>query len=600
MNGKNQLSEFLTVHQIQLINGGVPEIYWPTLHNKLSNQIFDAGESFNLLQVAYDEGEQADDDPLWRVEANKEIPFGVDDPSHVYLVDHAWTFRTDMSRRQLVETPGLATRMAQLMDLEVDEESLVDSVMEAKWKFSQTYSLGSAASVEERQPVWYVMDEFGSRIPHSDDPNVRVVPFLWAGDGLGYSLLFPIKSLELGDEITRDYVEGQSKDQVSRSALLCAWQHTDLTSIEWRQTEPDSSFFTSARLSETLPDLSVAIPELPSEREILVYSQYEFINRNLTHPRMKFTDSMAEADILWLSSHFKDYEGLSVETPEKRINQFPHENVITIKDMLCVVSRRVPQSEQWLPITFNLVTELPQFVSYFQQREIDGHDNHWIVKPWNLARGLDTQVSKSLSHILRLPASGPKVVQKYLHNPVLFYRPEIGHVKFDIRYIILLQSVEPLKVFAYDNFWLRFANIPFSLDQLHVYEKHFTVMNYNAADLKQMFCHDFIKLFEDQYPDFKWSEVEKSIFSMLKEVFIGATSLPPPCGISPCPQAGAMYAVDLMLDWSEKKTKILPKVLEFNFLPDCERACDYYPDFFNNVFSTLFLKESENQNVTLL
>jgi len=276
---------------------------------------------------------------------------------------------------------------------------------------------------------------------------------------------------------------------------------------------------------------------------------------------------------------------------------------ITIKDMLCVVSRRVSSSSNWLPITFNLVTELPQFVSYFQQREAAGEDNHWIVKPWNLARGLDTQVSSSLSHIMRLPASGPKVVQKYLHNPVLFNRPEVGQVKFDVRYIVLLQSVEPLRVFVYNRFWLRFANIPFSLDRLDLYEKHFTVMNYTDTNLKQMFCHDFIKEFEEQNPDFPWEEVQSSIFRMIKGVFEGATALKPPCGLGANPQSGAMYATDLMLDWDKDKVGnkvIQPKMLEFNWLPDCERACDYYPEFFDNVFSTLFLGESEGQNVTLL
>lgn len=61
-------------------------------------------------------------------------------------------------------------------------------------------------------------------------------------------------------------------------------------------------------------------------------------------------------------------------------------------------------------------------------------------------QGLDTQVSSNLSHILRLPFSGPKIAQKYLEDPVLFHRPELGEVKFDIRYIILLKSVQPLQV----------------------------------------------------------------------------------------------------------------------------------------------------------
>ena len=52
---------------------------------------------------------------------------------------------------------------------------VLKQVMDAKWKFASTYSVGSAATIEERMPVWYLMDEFGSRIQHSDDFNFRLV-----------------------------------------------------------------------------------------------------------------------------------------------------------------------------------------------------------------------------------------------------------------------------------------------------------------------------------------------------------------------------------------------------------------------------------------
>jgi hypothetical protein len=41
-----------------------------------------------------------------------------------------------------------------------------------------------------------------------------------------------------------------------------------------------------------------------------------------------------------------------------------------------------------------------------------------------------------------------------------------------------------------------------------------------------------------------------------------------------------------------------PKILEINWGPDCKRACDYYPEFFDNVLAHLFLDETEGQNVT--
>ncbi len=66
-------------------------------------------------------------------------------------------------------------------------------------------------------------------------------------------------------------------------------------------------------------------------------------------------------------------------------------------------------------------------------------------------------------------------------------------------------------------------------------------MNYTAsASLKQMFCHEFIQLFEAQNPGFSWPAVQADIFRMVKGVFEGATALPPPCGIGHSPQSGRL------------------------------------------------------------
>ena len=78
--------------------------------------------------------------------------------------------------------------------------------------------------------------------------------------------------------------------------------------------------------------------------------------------------------------------------------------------------------------------------------------------------------------------TGPKIVQKYLHDPVCFERPEIGQVKFDIRYIILLRSTKPLKVYAYNRFWLRFAN------------QKFEVSLYNFCMLFSLYIFVFLKM----------------------------------------------------------------------------------------------------------
>lgn len=62
---------------------------------------------------------------------------------------------------------------------------------------------------------------------------------------------------------------------------------------------------------------------------------------------------------------------LSEEKPHVMLNQFPCESLITVKDCLAAVARRVAggSSPAWLPETFNLQTELPQFIKNYQQRQ---------------------------------------------------------------------------------------------------------------------------------------------------------------------------------------------------------------------------------------
>jgi tubulin--tyrosine ligase-like protein 12 len=100
---------------------------------------------------------------------------------------------------------------------------------------------------------------------------------------------------------------------------------------------------------------------------------------------------------------------LHERSPKTFINQFPYENLISVKDMLAVVSRRVKESNKWLPITFNLDLELPKFCAYFRQRENEELDNHWILKPWLLARSIDMPITNNLNQIIRCQETGPKV-----------------------------------------------------------------------------------------------------------------------------------------------------------------------------------------------
>ncbi|CAK9813412.1 Tubulin--tyrosine ligase-like protein 12 [Anthophora quadrimaculata] len=605
MDGIGLFSTFLEAHQPQLEASGVPRLFWEVLFKKLRYHTFDSGLVFQLMRIDYEDTERGPRDPVWKLFVSYEKGISAQDPNNIYLIDHAWIYDTNNARQNLLVTPGLLDRMCSLMgfDTEADENEKIEFVLNEMWRYNQTFSLNSG-SIEDRMPIWYIMDEVGSAINHSNEPNFRTVPFLYLPERITYTLLFPIKNVDYEEEVTRDFIEGHTNDPKVRQALLLPWVEILFLGEDFVQVEPGEDYFVANHVQESLPEyIDEQLHPRDRNTKLKVFSEYSYINEYLTDPAFEIVNEESSADVLWYVSHFTDYKELSQRRPHVFVNQFPFECVLTIKDLLPIVGRRragdklydpdtLKTYPEWLPTTYNLNTELVKFVAYFEQRESMGLDNHWICKPCHLARGLDMHITKNLFHILRLPSTEPKIAQKYITDPVLYQRPENGKVKFDVRYVVLLRSVKHLKLFAYKNFFLRFANKEFALNNFDVYEQHFTVMNYLEDNpLCHVKCADFILEWEKQYPNFSWKDqIEPKILHMFKEVFEAAVAMEAPKGIDKNPQSRAMYAIDLMLEW--RKDTVEPVLLEVNFSPDCKRACEYYPNFYNDIFRCLFLDDN--------
>uniref|UniRef100_A0A7I4Y2L1 Tubulin--tyrosine ligase-like protein 12 n=1 Tax=Haemonchus contortus TaxID=6289 RepID=A0A7I4Y2L1_HAECO len=664
--GDYRFEHFLHGHKDQLEAGGIPPELWGSLYSKLMQQTFDAGNYFRILCEETDEGRN------WSVFATRNLhPI---DEYNIFLIDHAWTFRPQQAREQLEEHPQLVDRMARLLDIATDDEyvyteheaehesdtdheitttdeqerkkveekmqassegnaplprlesvdarlcsivqeddTMIDAILRKMWQYIQTYTVRFKPEIdEEGMPVWYIMDEFGVRISHSDTPNVRVVPLYFIPHNAAYSVVFLTKEVADGEEICRDYADNilARRQPEWRRYLMMPWLEKEFElEEEIERQPPDENFFISGRTLDALPtdaDQQLAVEALKKRdlsRPLRIYADGLQMIESLSEVKYEEVCNWRDADVLWLKRHFREYDKLCTDNPAALVNQFPHESCLTVKDLLSAIlmDQNGGEGPVWYQTCFNLNTELPLFVSYFLHRKAHGLENIWIIKPWNLARGMDMFVSNDLRQIIRLTESGPKIACKYVEHPVLFPRVDNQcRVKFDLRYIVFVTRVRPLRAYVYNNFWIRFALNEFSLHRLDDVNTHFTVFNYgDDTKVLQMECPKFIKHVEAAHTCIKWANVQKQINQVLRNALDAACHWDPPRGMAKNAQSRAMYGADVMLKWSSKEEKeVQPTLLEFNFMPDCERAINYYPDFADTVFRTLFLNDINPKLVT--
>ncbi|KAJ8750906.1 hypothetical protein K2173_016087 [Erythroxylum novogranatense] len=476
------------------------------------------------------------------------------------------------------------------------EESLADRVINAMWLYVMTYRLADEEKLDETS-VWYVMDELGSALRHSDMPNFRVAPFLFMPEGkldtaVSYSILWPVQDVQYGEECTRDFLFGIGEVK-QRSARLTAFFHT-----------PKNYFIKEYEKlclklrSKSLTCLPAKSPSTRSLRRgdghaLRVYTDIPQVEEYLTRPEFVITNEPKDADIIWTSMQVDDeVKKVTGITEQQYINQFPFEACIVMKHHLADTIQKAHGSPDWLQPTYNLETHLSPLIGDYHVRERDGLNHLWILKPWNMARTIDTTVTHNLSAIIRLMETGPKICQKYIEHPALFQ----GR-KFDLRFIVLVRSIDPLELFLADTFWVRLANNPYTLDEhsLFEYETHFTVMNYRGR-LNHKNTPEFVREFEQEH-QVKWLDIHQRIKNMIQSVFEAAAIVHPTMH---SPTSRAMYGIDIMLDGSFQ-----PKLLEVTYCPDCTRACKYDTeaiigggevvkgvDFFNYVFGCLFLDET--------
>lgn len=153
-------------------------------------------------------------------------------------------------------------------------------------------------------------------------------------------------------------------------------------------------------------------------------------------------------------------------SPTRTINHIPGNNCLTIKDRLYgtirglqerVAATREPDDPavartQFVPVVYSM----PDDYHALQAAAQRDPDQLWLLKPKNSARGRDIRL---LDDVAEAPTDSRWMVQGYLHRPHL-----MDQRKYVLRLYVLITSIEPLRVYLYDQGFAKLASCEYTLD----------------------------------------------------------------------------------------------------------------------------------------
>jgi hypothetical protein len=164
----------------------------------------------------------------------------------------------------------------------------------------------------------------------------------------------------------------------------------------------------------------------------------------------------------------------------------------------------------------------------------------------------------------------------------------------------MVRSWRPLELIRWTHWGLRISNKEYSLETsgLNDFERHLTVMDYAGFEQTHVEEAAYMAAFEREN-GVAFAEVDAQAEAVIKAVFEAAV----PKLLEAASAAGGdeggeglgaalqrvacFYGVDMMFTREGHE----PQLLEVTFGPDCAAAVKDYPEFYNQAFGVLFLKE---------
>ena len=108
---------------------------------------------------------------------------------------------------------------------------------------------------------------------------------------------------------------------------------------------------------------------------------------------------------------------------------------------------------QFIPLTYILPREADKLMKDME----DNKAQWWIIKPSNSAQGKGIYLTNDFKDINEsLQSKQPLVASHYIPNPLL-----INGLKFDLRIYVAITSLNPLRLYIYEEGLARFATTPY-------------------------------------------------------------------------------------------------------------------------------------------
>eukprot|EP01135_Chromosphaera_perkinsii_P005042 Nk52_evm19s311 gene=Nk52_evmTU19s311 len=264
--------------------------------------------------------------------------------------------------------------------------------------------------------------------------------------------------------------------------------------------------------------------------------------------------------------------------PTQKLNHYPKSAEVGRKDRLSknIQSMQIKFSKgefNFLPQTFCMPEDSSRLQRVMEQRK---GNSLWIVKPAASARGIGIKVIKKWAQV---PKKKHVVVQRYVSNPYL-----IDGLKFDMRLYVYVSSLDPLRIYLYDDGLARFATTKYTKSKKKISSRYMHLTNYSLnkksknfikntdADLDNTGSKWSLKALktylrkEGVDVDGLWAKIEDLI---VKTILSADSTLytTMKLNVKSDKSCHELFGVDVMLDDSLK-----PWLMEFNISPSLQSA----------------------------